>query len=64
MRLALKIFLFTIRLFPVILVLAPVLMYTIICEWIKGSNFNWIEKDGSDILILIINTGILHLQEE
>lgn len=28
----------------------------IICEQIKGSNFNWIEKDGFDILILMLIT--------
>lgn len=30
------------------------LRIVIICEQIKGFNFNWIEKDGFDILILML----------
>lgn len=30
------------------------LCIVIICEQIKGFNFNWIEKDGFDILILML----------
>lgn len=30
------------------------LCIAIICKGIKGFNFNWIEKDGFDILILML----------